>query len=174
MSQTSKTENKSSSLFGAALFVVGALLMSAPLLIILIIPFTAIRFLTSPQEDSDNPPAIDPSEAFQQLTGWKMPQDAAVLENRNNHSGFKNDGDYLLRVRMIPGQLRALVDSDSNTWCNCPIAPEIAESALELPDHTGTMYYAKKTSSSDTDWHCGHVVIVNPETGFVWIYEWKI
>lgn len=121
--------------------------------------------------DADS--SLDPADAFQQLTGWQLPRDARMVENSNTHGGMTNDGDFVLTVRLRPQQLQALVDRDSQPWVDCPVDPEIMRSAWALPDHSGTQYYAKKTFDTDTDWHRGYIVIANPDTGYVWVYEWK-
>jgi hypothetical protein len=115
---------------------------------------------------------IDPAKGFSQLTSWQLPEQAQVLTNTYTHSGFKNDGDYTLVVRMSPTHLQSLVANDPHVWVSCPVAPEIARLAA-LPQHSGDLYYAERTRESDADWHRGHVVIVNREMGMVWIYEWK-
>lgn len=123
--------------------------------------------------ESGEPAAPDPNDAFEQLTGWQLPPGTEILENSNTHGGLTNDGDFVLTVRLRPRQLQGLIDSDSKAWCDCPVAPEIVRAATGLPEHSGSMYFAGKTMASDTDWHRGHVVIVNPKSGTVWIYEWK-
>jgi len=135
--------------------------------------YPVFAFISNPFGGMEEPAVVTPSDGFYQLTGWQLPENATVVRNQNSHSGFKNDGDYILIVSMSESQLGALLEGDSNTWLDCPVDPQIARSALAFPNHSGTLYYAKKTSDSDTDWHRGHVVIVNPETGMMWIYEWK-
>ncbi len=123
---------------------------------------------------NEEPVPIDPSISFSQLTEWTLPAEAEVITNHNTHRGFNHDGDYTLVVRLNPATLRSLVESDRKKWADCPISPEIEGSARSIPMHSGELYYARKTSSADSDWHRGHVVIVNRETGMVWVYEWKI
>ena len=142
----------------AALFVGGLLL---------------IVFLPALVSIADSPSTISPADAFQQLTGWQLPSTATVVSNSDTHGGLQNDGDYALTVKLQPSKLQSLLRSDQKEWRDCPIAPEIVREAWDLPDHSGTKYYAEKTMDSDSDWHRGYVVIVNPDTGFVWVYEWK-
>jgi hypothetical protein len=150
------------------------LLILVALVPLIVFLYPIIAIVSFPFSGTDEPAVVDPSHAFSQLTGWSFPNSASVLENTNSHSGFKNDGDYVLVVRMPSLELQSLIERDRNIWLDCPVAPQIASSAWSLPVHSGTKYYAKKTSESDTDWHRGHVVIVNPDAGMVWIYEWKI
>lgn len=148
----------------AALKLIAALLVGGLL---------GIIFLPVLSSVADYTATPDPADAFKQLTGWQLPPDAEILANRNTHGGLTNDGDYVLTVRLSPPQLQALLDQDSRLWLDCPVDPDIVRSAWELPDHSGKQYYARKTFDSDTDWHRGHIVITNPDTGYVWIYEWK-
>lgn len=122
-------------------------------------------------EDSASP--LDPAGTFQQLTDWQLPTGAKIVANDNTHGGMTNDGDYMLIVQLSPQELQALVSSESSAWDDCPVAPEIARSAWGLPAHNGKQYYAKKTFDTDADWHRGHIVIINQDSGYVWIYEWK-
>ena len=171
MTQIEESVNARRSDSGWGVHVVCFLVVFVPLIVFL---SPVIAFLLNPFGGTDEPVAITPADGFSQLTGWQLPDNVSIVKNINSHSGFKNDGDYTLIVSMSPTQLRGLLEHDSNTWTDCPVAPEIAQSAWSLPSHSGTMYYAKKTSDSDSDWHRGHVVIVNSETGMVWVYEWKI
>ena len=122
---------------------------------------------------ADSASSLDPADAFQQLTGWQLPPDARIVENSDTHGGMTNDGDCVLTVRLRPHQLQALLNRDSQPWVDCPVDPDIIRSARGIPDHSGKQYYAKKTFDSDSDWHRGHIVIANPDTGYIWIYEWK-
>jgi hypothetical protein len=135
--------------------------------------YPIIVFFSDPFGGIDEPAVMDPSHGFSQLTGWSLPTSATIVENTNSHSGLRNEGDYVLVVRMPCEELQSLLESDQNTWLDCPLAPEIASSARTMPVHSGTKYFGKKSSESDNDWDRGHVVVVNPETGMVWIYEWK-
>ncbi len=158
------------SLIAIAIIVV---VLALPGLFLIHLGIGVYQFLNNPFGGNDEPAEIDPSASFSQLTGWQLPDSATVLRNINTHSGFKNDGDYTLVVQMNPKQLQGLIDDGAHTWSDCPVAPDIVNGAWRLPEHGGESYWARKTSASDTDWHRGHVVIVRPETGRVWIYEWK-
>lgn len=151
--------------------IVGFCLLAVftPFVLIIVNVYSSIPFGTS-----SKPLEIDPDELFLHLTEWELPPDAEILENRNTHGGMTNDGDYTLIVRMPPESLQTLIQGNSMEWTDCPIAPEIARSAPSLPRHAGQQYFAQKTFSSDNDWHRGHLVIVNEETGIVWVYEWKL
>lgn len=164
MDHASDTNNESAAAPGTAIKVIAAVVVLIPLFIILL-PLLAYL--------ADEPTVVDPTHAFQQLTDWPLPPNASIVKNEYTHGGMQNDGDCTLITRMSPQQLQDLLENDSARWVDCPIDPEIAKSAWDLPEHSGTKYYAKKTFDSDPDWHRGHIVIVNPETGFVWIYEWK-
>jgi hypothetical protein len=160
------------------LFLIAAgILVAAPIFVALSFAMSLalfiVGFFIAPFGGNDQPAEIDPSVAFSQLAGWQLPEQAEVLKHDNTHTGFTNDGDYTLVVRMSPSLLQTIMDHDSHSWSECPVAPEIANDAWSIPKHTGKLYWAQKTSESDTDWHRGHVVIVKPETGTVWIYEWK-
>ena len=135
--------------------------------------FLLVVFLPALLTIADSTSTPDPADAFQQLTGWQLPPDAEILNNNNTHGGMTNDGDYTLTVRLSPQHLQALLTNDSHEWRDCPLEPEIVRSAWDLPDHSGKQYFAEKTYDSDADWHRGHAVIVNPESGYVWVYEWK-
>ncbi len=169
--QTSNNVTDSSRSFEWRILIVSMVVMFVPLLIVV---FPVIALLSDPFGGTDEPVAVSPSDGFFQLTGWRLPDDASILKNSNSHRGFKNDGDYVLIVRMLPSQLQNLFESDSHQWLECPVNSEIVRSAWAFPEHSGTRYYAQKTRDSDADWHRGHVVITNLETGMVWIYEWKI
>ena len=132
-----------------------------------------IVFLPSLVSIADSASTISPADAFLQLTGWQLPSTAKVVSSSDTHGGLQNDGDYTLTVRLRPSKLQALLRSDKKEWRDCPIAVGIVREAWDLPDHSGTKYYAERTMESDSDWHRGHVVIVNSDTGFVWVYEWK-
>ncbi|MFK7821533.1 MAG: hypothetical protein AB8G99_22655 [Planctomycetaceae bacterium] len=107
------------------------------------------------------------------LTGWELPGNAEVLEHRNTHGGMTYDGDFTLTVRLQPDQLKSLLGSTNNEWVECPVDPDIARHIWEIPENTGTIPWGEKTSETDGDWHRGHVVIVNPDEGMIWIHEWK-
>ena len=149
---------------GTKLKIVAALFVGGLLLVV---------FLPALLTIADSTSAPDPAEAFQQLTGWQLPPDAEILNNNNTHVGMTNDGDYTLSVSMSPQSLQSLLTNDTHTWRDCPIDPEIVRSAWNLPDHSGKQYFAQKTDDSDSDWHRGHAVIIDPDAGSVWIYEWK-
>ncbi|MEQ9407304.1 MAG: hypothetical protein RIK87_06235 [Fuerstiella sp.] len=158
------TQNNDSAAPPAAVIkVIAVVVVVLPLVIIL---FPLLAYLADET-------TVDPTDAFQQLTGWTLPPNASIVKKEYTHGGMQNDGDFKLVIRMSPQQLQGLVENDSSRWIDCPIDSAIDESAWDLPEHSGTRYYAKKTFDSDPDWHRGHIVIVNPETGFVWIYEWK-
>lgn len=63
--------------------------------------YPIIVSVSDPFSGSDIPADINPSHAFFQLTGWHLPSNAYVLESTNSHSGFKNDGDYVLTVQLV-------------------------------------------------------------------------
>ena len=153
---------------GFGVHILCVLVVLVPTLLFL---YPIIVFVSDPFGGNDERADVNPSHAFSQLTGWQLPSTASILESTNSHSGFKNDGDYVLIVNMPPVELQSLLESDPNTWLDCPLAPEIVHYAWSLPVHSGTQYYGKRTSESDTNWHRGHVVIVNPESGMVWVYE---
>jgi hypothetical protein len=120
------------------------------------------------------PPLLrHPRHAFLQLADWELPSNAEVLKHTNTHGGMTNDGDFDLVVRMPPADLQALMRSSTHDWKDCPIDPDIVHQIWDMPEHNGTQYWGAKTFESDADWHRGHIVIVNPETGMVWIHEWK-
>ncbi|MCA8987129.1 MAG: hypothetical protein KDA78_05790, partial [Planctomycetaceae bacterium] len=149
------------------------LVMAAVFVPLCLIVFSVTAFLLNPFDGNDEPEDIDPSSAFSELTGWRLPEGADVLINSNTHCGFKNDGDYTLIARLPPATLRSLVENSPHEWTECPITTEIASSAWSLPKHSGELYFSQKASMSDSDWHRGHIVLVNRESGMVWIYEWK-
>ena len=140
---------------------------------IVVVLLSVILFPVIPFSDPSVPVPVDAADAFRQLTGWALPQSTQVLISEHTHGGFKNDGRLTVAVRIPPRELSTLLPNDSNTWHDCPIASEIARGAWSLPNHSGTIYYARKTSDTDKDWHRGYVVIVNPDTGRVWLHEWK-
>lgn len=121
------------------------------------------------------PATPDPPHDFKQLTGWTLPDDAQVLRAENTFAGFKGDGEYTLIVHTSPDRVAKWVSaSDSGTWKPCPIPAEIQEYCWQLPHHDGQLYRAEKVMDSDDDWHRGSLVIVNADTGTVWVYAWKI
>ena len=123
----------------------------------------------------DSGPAMpDPPRDFKRLTGWTFPDDAQVLRAENTFSGFLGDGDYTLVVQTSPDRVAKWISaSGSGTWKPCPIPAEIQEYCWQLPNHDGQLYRADKVMDTDDGWHRGSLVIVNPDTGMVWVYAWK-
>ena len=123
----------------------------------------------------DTQPATpDPPRDFKQLTGWALPSDAQILRAENTFSGFKGDGDYTLIVKTSSDRLESWVaDSESDIWMECPIPSEIQEACWNLPYHSGKLYRVIKVMDTDDDWHRGSIVLLNPDSGMVWVYAWK-
>ncbi len=143
---------------------VPVMLFLSPIIALLLNPFGS---------EHDQPILIEPRNAFLHLTGWSLPPGSSIQKNVNTHSGFKNDGDYVLIAHLPPDELNAKLRNDSREWRSCPVDSSIMHHAHSMPAHTGTKYFAQKTSSSDRDWHRGHLVTVDSRIGMVWIYEWK-
>lgn len=127
MGQSTESTNDRVSHSGWGIHLVAALVVFVPLAVVL---FPVLAFISDTFGGPDEPAVITPSDSFSQLTGWQLPDDASSVKNINSHSGFKNDGDYILIVSMSESQLATLLETDTNTWLECPVDPKNKASSM--------------------------------------------
>jgi hypothetical protein len=124
----------------------------------------------------DNPPQPpDPQNDFAHLTGWTLPPTARIISATNTIGGFRNDGKYLLIVRVSPEQIqRWLSTAAPEDWQTGSVPDEVRRYWHSPPQYDGIVYRIKRVMDDDTDWHRGSIVIINPDSGTVWVYAWKV
>ena len=143
---------------------------------------------------------VDSASDFKFFTGLAMPEDATVVRTADNHGGFHGDGEFYLVFKTDRATLENWLAEPppwGKRWQAGPLPSEMTYqnmfgwefdfSAVEgqaavdptKPDRAAyafnspsVRYSAEERCCEGTPWHNGSLLIVDPESGYVWLSVW--
>jgi hypothetical protein len=142
---------------------------------------------------------VDSASDFKFYTGLAMPEGASVVRTGDDHGGFQGDGEFYLVFEADPEALsKWLADAPpwGKSWQAGPLPSEMTfqnmfgwqeSGLLDLPEpdahlnpdraenvlnSTRVRYSAEERCCQTLPWHNGSLLIVDPESGYVWLSVW--
>ncbi|MBX9790358.1 MAG: hypothetical protein K2Y37_15680 [Pirellulales bacterium] len=143
---------------------------------------------------------VDSASDFKFITGLVMPKGALVVRTADDHGGFHGDGEFYLVFKADRKSLVKLLADEppwGDRWQTSPVpglmgfgnqfgwqskfSADEGHAAIDAtrPDraayafHAPSMRYSAQERCCQTlPWHNGSLLIVDPESGYVWLSVW--